>query len=376
MQEVLFMSKLNIRGYDMGRMAIRIICASGAAVFALAVSCLIFAGLIISGAAPLEWMIIFAAAACFAAGFTGAFVLRHKDMIMLISIGLTLVIIFILWLIGQILFGGAFSPANDPYKAVKNDQQSVYQEICYIYPSFGWGNSSVLEDLAPGTYYLRYAGDANHNPSEDVAITIEGKTYWVVFDFNGGNCFGITEDIEVPLNIAGILTDNVPWPKKEGHTFLGYYTEDNVLIEDPENYTFTQTTHLIAQYAIKEYTVTVPAEQIGYKLETDVTKIEHGGEVYISFALKEGYKKARDFAVKVNGKKIELTEYNNVVVQATEDLVITVEGVILNSKQPNANPQTGDNSNMAQWLVLFLFSSSAIITLIGVDRKRRSAKRE
>ena len=98
--------------------------------------------------------------------------------------------------------------------------------------------------------------------------------------------------------------------------------------------------------------------------------------MYISLALKEGYKKARDFAVKVNGKKIELTEYNNVVVQATEDLVITVEGVTLNSKQPNANPQTGDNSNMAQWLVLFLFSSSAIITLIGVDRKRRSAKRE
>ena len=237
-------------------------------------------------------------------------------------------------------------------------------------------NSSILEDLAPGTYYLRYAGDANHNPSEDVAITIEGKTYWVVFDFNGGNCFGITENIEVPLNISGILTDNVPWPTKEGHTFLGYYTEDNVLIEDPENYTFTQTTHLIAHYAIKEYTVTVPAEQIGYKLETDVTKIEHGGEVYIPFALKEGYKKARDFAVKVNGKKIELTEYNNVVVQATEDLVITVEGVTLNSKQPNANPHTGDNSNMAQWLVLFLFSSSAIITLIGVDRKRRSAKRE
>lgn len=188
-------------------------------------------------------------------------------------------------------------------------------------------NSSVLENLAPGTYYVRYAGDTNHNPSDEVKIIIDAMIYSVVFDFDGGNVLGLTGPIEVPLNVNGTLTDNVPWPTKDGYTFLGYYTEDDVLIENPENYGFTQNTRLIARYAINEYTITVPAEQIGYKLETDVTKIEHGGDVYISVALKEGYKKTDAFAVKVNGKEIELTEYNNVVVQATEDLVITVEGV-------------------------------------------------
>lgn len=238
-------------------------------------------------------------------------------------------------------------------------------------------SGNTLENLAPGTYYVRYAGDTNHNPSDAVEVTINAKTYYVVFDFNGGNIFGFTEPIEVPLNVNGTLTDNVPWPTKEGHTFLGYFTEDDVLIEDPGNYIFTQNTRLIAHYAINEYTVTVPAEQIGYRLETDVSKIEHGGEVYISFALKEGYEKTDAFAVKVNGKEIELTEYNNVVVHATEDLVITVEGVAPKTSEPNdpTTPNTGDNSNMVLWIALLLISSGSLITLTGVERKRRIVKR-
>lgn len=293
-------------------------------------------------------------------------------------------------------------------------------------------NSSVLKNLAPGTYYVRYAGDTNHNPSDEVKITINAMIYSVVFDFNGGNTLGLTGPIEVPLNVNGTLTDNVPWPTKDGYTFLGYYTEDDVLIENPGNYVFTQNTRLIARYAINEYTVTVPAEQIGYKLETDVTKVEHGGDVYISVALKDGYEKTEDFAVKINGKEIVLTEYNNVVVQATEDLVITVEGVepktyvitfmdengvcktlsvkhgdkvempepptkdgytvkwetVIDTATGDATikavytknsapapsapqaPQTGNNSNLWLWFVLLFVSSAEIFGMTLYERKR------
>ena len=83
-------------------------------------------------------------------------------------------------------------------------------------------------------------------------FTIERQTYFVVFDLNGGSCLGIIGEIEIPLDVNGHLTDNVPWPTKEGYTFLGYYTDKDELIEELKAYTFTQNTRLYARYVIAE----------------------------------------------------------------------------------------------------------------------------
>ena len=111
-------------------------------------------------------------------------------------------------------------------------------------------------------------------------------------------------------------------PEKEGYTKIAP-------VWDMDGKNITTDTEINAVYTANKYTVTIPSEQVGYTLETDVETIEHGGEVYISIVLKECYEKTDKFALKVNGETVELTEYSNVIVTATEDLVITVEGIEL-----------------------------------------------
>lgn len=123
-------------------------------------------------------------------------------------------------------------------------------------------------------------------------------------------------------------------PEKEGYT-------QTAPTWDKEGVNITTDTVINAVYTINQYTVTIPSEQIGYTLETDVETIEHGGEVYISISTKEGYEKTDSFALKVNGEAVELTEYNNVVVVATKDLVITVEGVELKTYTITFKDQNG-----------------------------------
>lgn len=142
-----------------------------------------------------------------------------------------------------------------------------------------------------------------------------------------------------------------------------------------------------ATFYLKEYTVTIPENQVGYRLETDVTKIEHGGEVYISVAIKDGYEKTDDFAVKINGEEIELTEYNNVVVTATEDMVITVEGVepieqssAGGTSDKTAEPsdsgketETGDGFNAVLWAMIMILSLAGG-TFVILQRRKDTAE--
>ena len=111
-------------------------------------------------------------------------------------------------------------------------------------------------------------------------------------------------------------------PEKVGYT-------KTAPVWDMDGKNITTDTEINAVYTANKYTVTIPSEQVGYTLETDVETIEHGGEVYISIVPKAGYEKTDKFALKVNGETVELTEYSNVIVTATEDLVITVEGIEL-----------------------------------------------
>ena len=185
----------------------------------------------------------------------------------------------------------------------RKDGESTYLSV----------NSSALENLKPGKYYIRYQGDNNHSPSNDTIIHISDG---------------------------------------------------------------------------RKLTITVPDEQIGYILETDVKTTAYGGEVYISIVPKNGYEKTNKFALKVNGVAVELTEYSNVIVTATEDLVITVEGIELKTDQetkPNdtieeeidtgdklsTSPDTGDNSNILLWFAILFVSGAGLFGFFLCDYKRK-----
>ena len=149
---------------------------------------------------------------------------------------------------------------------------------------------------------------------------------------NGGVYYG---DLTVTKEEQSVVVtlDGEPLGFAEGT--YGYIPADNqqhtVTIRDLAG---NENTYAITVY--KKYTVTVPGRQEGYRLETDVTEAVHGEDVYISVALMDGYEKTPEFALKVNGKTVELTEFNNIVVTATEDMEITVEGIAPKTTEPGA----------------------------------------
>lgn len=106
-------------------------------------------------------------------------------------------------------------------------------------------------ELADGSVGYQLSDDATMGQSilrmdPDMIIL---ETYTVTFDFNGGNLFGHTEDIIVPLNDNGNLTDNVPYPTREGYEFVGWYTAEDKLIENPEDYVYEGSITLYAKWA-------------------------------------------------------------------------------------------------------------------------------
>lgn len=75
--------------------------------------------------------------------------------------------------------------------------------------------------------------------------------------------------------------------------------------------------------------VTLPAEQVGYTLTSTETELDWHGSTALSFSLDPNYfADGEKFAVKVNGKKIELAGNGACEIKNAEsDLVVTVEGV-------------------------------------------------
>lgn len=75
--------------------------------------------------------------------------------------------------------------------------------------------------------------------------------------------------------------------------------------------------------------VTLPAEQVGYTLTSTETELDWHGSTALSFSLDSNYfADGEKFAVKVNGKKIELAGNGAYEIKNAEsDLVVTVEGV-------------------------------------------------
>ena len=105
-------------------------------------------------------------------------------------------------------------------------------------------NSSTLENLSAGKYYVRYAGDGNHNPSADVEIAIaEGRKLLVTYKVDGE----IFDTVEVSY---GDNADAPQHPAKAGHTAAW----------DKDGKNITADTEINAVYTINKYTVTYKAD--------------------------------------------------------------------------------------------------------------------
>ena len=78
----------------------------------------------------------------------------------------------------------------------------------------------------------------------------------------------------------------------------------------------------------QEIKVNVPASQVGYTLSVSNTVVDYNESSTLTFKLNKGYSKTKDFAVKVNGKTIQLYNNNQYTIKNIQkDTNITVEGV-------------------------------------------------
>ena len=77
-----------------------------------------------------------------------------------------------------------------------------------------------------------------------------------------------------------------------------------------------------------QLTITLPSSQEGYTLTVDKNTLDWHEEATLTFTLKEGYTKTEDFAVLVNGKKVELNDKDSYVIRGIEtNMEVTVTGV-------------------------------------------------
>ena len=100
-----------------------------------------------------------------------------------------------------------------------------------------------------------------------------------------------------------------------------------VRYKESKNYNASKEAEVIIA-AGTQLTITLPSSQEGYTLTVDKNALDWHEEATLTFTLKEGYTKTEDFAVLVNGKKVELNDKDSYVIRGIEtNMEVTVTGV-------------------------------------------------
>ena len=118
------------------------------------------------------------------------------------------------------------------------------------------------------------------------------------------------------------------WHSITGDTVEGLSTgKYYVRYKDSKNYYASSEKEVYVANG-QEIKVNVPASQVGYTLSVSNTVVDYNESSTLTFKLNKGYSKTKDFAVKVNGKTVQLNNNNQYTIKNIQkDTDITVEGV-------------------------------------------------
>lgn len=109
--------------------------------------------------------------------------------------------------------------------------------------------------------------------------------------------------------------------------------------------------------------VSLPAEQVGYKLNVSATELDWNDSVTISFDLERGYVQSAAFALKVNGQKVDLSDKGDVILSGVNsDLVVAVEGVVMKD-----GPVTGNYDVF--YAMMLMLGSLSLFGILFVSKK-------
>lgn len=172
-----------------------------------------------------------------------------------------------------------------------------------------------------------------------VAETISGK--------KDGKIEGLTYEMEYHKIVVGEDSDsqNLYTSVSNGNmTFeSGTY---KVRYEESYNYKASPSTTVTIGEG-RKLTITLPDEQLGYTITSDVAEVSWNGKATLTFALNndDNYTENDKFAVMSNGTPLTATEEDNtyIVNNIQEDQVITVTGIV-DKDQPTGSIQIGNDS--------------------------------
>jgi len=169
------------------------------------------------------------------------------------------------------------------------------------------------------------------NVKENLEITVEGAVK---------NVYNVTLPTSVAYTISGnstvIYGENYTFTLvvKEGYDASGLVVKvgETVLTSNDGTYTVENVkSDLIVTVEglnVKKYDVSLPDGE-GYTVTGENT-VEHGADYQFTIELSEAYSDS-DILVKVNGKTVKESDGKYTVSGVTEDLVVTVENVVINS---------------------------------------------
>lgn len=201
--------------------------------------------------------------------------------------------------------------------------------------------SGEITGLAPGSYTVRVkAGAASFASENSAPAEIGAYKVKVTFMVNG------EKYKEIILDYGTTLTDIPAVPAKENA--IGAWCMDG----QGTPAVFANITADMTVYAVytSVYTVTLQTGT-GYTLSAETgskSPVKEGGSFTLRFVLSKGYRKTSDFAVKVNGVKVELTADGTYTISnVRENKTVTVEGVAKKTGGKPSNSGGGDKEDDA-----------------------------
>ncbi len=151
------------------------------------------------------------------------------------------------------------------------------------------------------------------------SVTATGTTY-------KGGTDGKLNDVDASMEYR--KDGETEWHDITGNTVEGLSTgKYYVRYKDSKNY-YTSPEKEVYVANGQEIKVHIPASQVGYTLSVDHAVVDYNESSTLTFKLNKGYSKTKDFAVKVNGKTVQLDNKNQYKIENIQkDTNITVEGV-------------------------------------------------
>lgn len=153
------------------------------------------------------------------------------------------------------------------------------------------------------------------------------------------------------------LTDDMEWKRSDGASWASVTEDGNLTNLEPGSYGIRYAAKAnrdaspvtsVTIAAGRKLTVSLPSNQDGYTLTTTDTELPWHGRATLSISINAGYFTTSDYAIKINGKKVEPSANGTIRIDSAEtDVVVTVEGV----KKHEADGSGWHHDADSHWLI-------------------------